>query len=408
MRRKTDKVITNTWRLGKLYKHRNLIDLGPEYQREEVWSKDKKQCLIDSILRGYDIPKIYLRVLDNEYYECIDGQQRLRAIFDFYEGKFPLSKKYSSNIDGDDLSGKKYEDLPINIQDDVFDDYELDVVEVSKCTDPEVADLFARLQIQVTLNTAEKLNAMPCKIREFVNELAKHPFFVKTNVRNYRYAFAQISAQITALELYGHSNIKFNELKNMYIKDANFDETDPKASRIKKTLNYLTKCFPNKTPEISKRANIVTLYGLISEMMGEYALTGKEDFINASYIGFEEWMNKELEKEKPDIEAMKYSSAMSHSSDGKKSIETRHKILKKWMLESISDLEPLDKNREFDYYQRVAIYRKDKGTCQKCGKDVTWEDFEADHKVPYSKGGKTTVSNGQCLCKKCNASKGGA
>lgn len=59
------------------------IDPKPAFQRNAVWPLEKKQLLIDSLLRGYDIPKIYLRMLNNnEKYESevVDGQQRLRAI----------------------------------------------------------------------------------------------------------------------------------------------------------------------------------------------------------------------------------------------------------------------------------------------------------------------------------------
>ena len=34
------------------------------------------------------------------------------------------------------------------------------------------------------------------------------------------------------------------------------------------------------------------------------------------------------------------------------------------------------------------------------------DDSHIDHKVPFSKGGKTTVINGQLACAECNLSKG--
>ena len=36
------------------------IDLQPEFQRGEVWSKLKKQRLIDSILRDWHVPPIHV------------------------------------------------------------------------------------------------------------------------------------------------------------------------------------------------------------------------------------------------------------------------------------------------------------------------------------------------------------
>ena len=45
------------------------------------------------------------------------------------------------------------------------------------------------------------------------------------------------------------------------------------------------------------------------------------------------------------------------------------------------------------------------GFCRLCGERLS-QNFHADHVVPFSKGGPTTVSNGQALCPRCNLSKG--
>lgn len=54
----------------------------------------------------------------------------------------------------------------------------------------------------------------------------------------------------------------------------------------------------------------------------------------------------------------------------------------------------------------VAIYRRDDGMCKvglKCnGQKCEWENLAADHIIPWSKGGKTIVSNGQVACIPCN------
>ena len=46
------------WTIDQLVKNANIIDF-PEFQREpSIWRLDKKQRLIDSILRGFDISSI--------------------------------------------------------------------------------------------------------------------------------------------------------------------------------------------------------------------------------------------------------------------------------------------------------------------------------------------------------------
>ncbi|MDX2275050.1 MAG: HNH endonuclease signature motif containing protein [Hyphomonadaceae bacterium] len=73
-------------------------------------------------------------------------------------------------------------------------------------------------------------------------------------------------------------------------------------------------------------------------------------------------------------------------------------------------IEPIDPTRDFTHEQRLAIFRRDGGECQlrlKCsGEKVGWENWHADHKLAHSRGGKTTVENGQIACAACNLSKG--
>src|SRR5690349_23840322 len=67
------------------------LNLQPEFQRGEVWSKLKKQRLIDSILRDWHVPPIH--VIENpksRKQEVLDGQQRLAAIRDFVQGSFTV------------------------------------------------------------------------------------------------------------------------------------------------------------------------------------------------------------------------------------------------------------------------------------------------------------------------------
>ena len=42
------------------------------------------------------------------------------------------------------------------------------------------------------------------------------------------------------------------------------------------------------------------------------------------------------------------------------------------------------------------------------GRRLSWGDWYAEHVVRYSRGGTTTVSNGQVACTACNGSKGNA
>ena len=61
----------------------------PEFQREFVWKHVQASKLIESFLAGLPVPAIFLYVeRKSQKYLVIDGQQRLKSIFYFFEGYF--------------------------------------------------------------------------------------------------------------------------------------------------------------------------------------------------------------------------------------------------------------------------------------------------------------------------------
>ncbi len=61
--------------------------------------------------------------------------------------------------------------------------------------------------------------------------------------------------------------------------------------------------------------------------------------------------------------------------------------------------------RLFSSRQKIALWLIANELCQICNKPLP-RNWEADHRIPHSKGGHTHVSNGQAVCRQCNRSKG--
>ena len=66
--------------------------------------------------------------------------------------------------------------------------------------------------------------------------------------------------------------------------------------------------------------------------------------------------------------------------------------------------------RAFTDNEKMTMYERQKGICPMCkaeGKNIVWaiEDMHADHKIPWSRGGHTTLDNGQMLCREHNLKK---
>lgn len=211
------------WSLKTANSRKEKIDPSPQYQRGAVWSRNKSQLLIDSILRGYDVPKIYFRriSMDGMYdYEVADGQQRLRAIWGFYSGEFSLGE---CKIDSDDLSGRDYFSLQSKYQ-EKFDKYVLNIVELEEATNDEVRTLFARLQMGVVLNPAELRNAITSSLGSAIHMLAlNHSFFDSSRISSARFKHDDYLAHVIALIHYnGSEDIKAKTLERLY-KDLSDD-----------------------------------------------------------------------------------------------------------------------------------------------------------------------------------------
>lgn len=173
------------WRARK-----DRIDMQPTYQRRgRLWSPADKAYLIDSILNGFDVPKLY--IADFTYqdsklnekklpYAIIDGKQRLEAIFDFFEGKITLNPDFvfleNRHLQ---LGGLGYRDLSKNHHDisEIFDNYNLSVMSVIANDESLINELFIRLNRSKPLTGAEIRNAMAGPAPAVIRTIANHEFF---------------------------------------------------------------------------------------------------------------------------------------------------------------------------------------------------------------------------------------
>jgi len=126
------------------WQERGELVLAPKFQRREVWSDKARSYLIDTIIRGKPIPKIYMRQDTNPetrrtVREIVDGQQRLRSVLTFIKDGFKISKAHH-----EDFGGKYFSALDKNTQRDILK-YEFVVDLLQDMPDNEVYDVFARI-----------------------------------------------------------------------------------------------------------------------------------------------------------------------------------------------------------------------------------------------------------------------
>jgi len=136
-----------------MIKRGDLI-LQPDFQRKLVWSIRHKESFIDTILKGFPFPEIYIAQsgIDLETFQAqqvvVDGQQRLSTIISYINGELPCKKilRYSA-LD--------------NQQKAAFLNYDVVVRDLKDASSDTIKEVFRRINLtQYRLNDIEINNAI--------------------------------------------------------------------------------------------------------------------------------------------------------------------------------------------------------------------------------------------------------
>ncbi len=379
--------------------------LTPEYQRGPVWKTSQKQLLLDSLMHDFDVPKLYFRRIDRDGYEfeVVDGQQRLRTIFEFLDDEFKI-KADADPVGELRIAGKLFSKLDTSLQ-MRLQQVNLDVVQLIGYSDEDIEDMFLRLQNGTTLTAAEKRKAIHGTMRDVVDELSKHKAFelvaIPPSHDGYQDAVAKVLHQLLAGAV---TEIRPTSIENTYRRYPAITMDNPQVLRLKRFLTFLTAAFKEKQSPRLKKYSFVTLGVLVPELLDAYDLQTHASEFAEAYLDFElaRVENEGLPENEQDSALSAFTDAAR--SDSIPAMKYRFEYLRDYFLAQIPDLKAKDPNRAFTADQRMAIFRRDRGACQApgCSAICDENDFHADHVIPHSKGGATSVGNGRVLCPTCN------
>lgn len=160
------------------WKTADRLELQPDFQRNEVWSRAAKIALIDTILLDIPMPKIYIKAImkdEKTYRVVIDGQQRLTAILEFLNNKFRLKAPHLTLLEYDK---KLFKELSEDVRNKILS-YKIDFNEIVNPSDEDVRDLYARVnKYTVQLNKQELRRAdYPGEFLNLAEELSDFAFF---------------------------------------------------------------------------------------------------------------------------------------------------------------------------------------------------------------------------------------
>ncbi len=442
---KTDYSIGN---LSKMYQQ-NRLDLAPPIQRKYVWNKNKKSFLIDTILRGYPLPKIFflerspnIEIGEEESkYEVIDGQQRLRTIMDFIRGVFPYEERYiPASQDRDDLveklNGKFYKDL--NLEDkERFMSYKLtiDVINSkSELYDEDVdSNMFGRLNINNESVNKQELRNSNYKDTPLLKSILKE----KDKNENKAMQIKGLSKS----DKLRHVDTQYMSLLLSRILD---NKPDISKHSLDKLYENHSVSFKKKGADVEKQIeDVIKKYYKVIEIIDDVfsfkkfirpnRFFNKLDFsslFGSMYQLHEEGylLNKLNENKKIELQnkLLEFSKDVTHSMnfnpEGKSeyvknyrtgmnarenslAYKKREDAVYNFLI-ATGFFNKKDEKRFFDTTEKLVLLDIAKHYCINCKCEVNMNNSHADHIIPHSKGGLTTLDNGQILCKECNLNKG--
>lgn len=221
---------------------RDELYLQPKFQRRPSWTEKARSYLIDTILRSLPVPKLFLRETTDlkkrlTIREVVDGQQRLRAVLDFIEGKLTVSKNHNEQF-----ANLRFNELPAEKQKG-FLSYRFSVDLLEGATDADVLSVFSRLNsYTLTLNAQEKLNAeFFGRFKQKIYELGlSHYNFwlgnkILTDRAIARMGEAELTSELAIAMLDGLQQGK-TSIRAFYKK---YDERFPEANRIEREFNAI-------------------------------------------------------------------------------------------------------------------------------------------------------------------------
>jgi hypothetical protein len=372
----------STWTIQDLRNRKGIIEF-PEYQREPtVWNLQKKQRLIDSILRDFDIAPIYLFKKDDETYDCIDGRQRINAILSYLgenesdtaDNMFHLRMTNEIFDDADqfrDVIDKRFPSLTHERKNKILN-YEINVVEIEGVENEEELNLlFLRLQLGSILNAGEKLHAMTGDMRDYIfYGIGRHDVFQQIRIPYRRYAREQVAAQI-ALNFFSKRRSgefhrsRYLDLQEFFKEQNKLSAEDKKLTEeIVTVLDKIRDHFRDKLRLIGNRAIAVSVFLFVSELIEQ----GKEDEIGQFVDFFIKFMrtlkwqiSKGVQMDEPYYDLLKFQTHVTQAAGEKYAIQNRHDFWREYFYhfktENVikGDKEYLDSTGRLPDGEREAI-----------------------------------------------------
>ena len=334
MRETNTITVANFWESYLLKKY----NFDPAYQRDSVWSDEKQSFFIDSLLKNFPVPPIFLhQKIDDDTgktkYDVIDGKQRLTSIVRFLKNEIPASDEFENTPFYDEkIAGVYFRDLD-----------EKDLTEYKKrlwryvipieyidTSDKEVIDnIFDRLNRNGEPLKGQELRRSKyhgTPLLDFVERASEIPFWKKrlagidiARMEHYEFISEIMFQQIESQPLHANQDI-LDELYERYSNETlNWSAIEAKFSQVTHVMKSLDIEY--------KKFNV----GGVSHLYGIWCLSDfcEENGINPDNIKekLTEFYTELRSRDSNNVYVETYSKSMSSRTKDKRQRKRRVKAL---------------------------------------------------------------------------------
>ncbi len=335
--------------------YKENLDIRPPYQREFIYNEKERNAVINTVRLGFPLNVMYWadrgEGFDGTRYEIIDGQQRTISICQYANNEFSINDLAFHNLQPDE------KDQILN--------YPL-MVYACKGTDSEKLDWFRIINIAGKVLTNQELR-----------NAVYHGSWVSDAKRSF-------SRQGIGAQDIGKNYLVGSAIRQEYL------ETAIKWINDGKVEEYMSAHQHDR--------NAVTLWNHFQSVIN--------------------WTKATFTTYRKEMKGVNWGKLYNEFKDG----DYDPVFLEKRISNLMEDEDVTDKKgiyaylltgrekhlniRAFTDKMKREAYERQKGICPICKKEYKFEEMEADHREPWSKGGPTTADNCQMISKQCNREKG--
>lgn len=329
------------------------LDVRPPYQREFIYGEKDRDAVITTVNDNYPLNVMYWADREDGTFEIIDGQQRTISICQYVNGDFAYCFRYFHNLEPEE-------------QEKILN-YKLTIY-VCTGTTEEKLKWFETINIAGKQLTKQELrNAVYAG--SFVTDAKR--YFSKEGGAAYQISKDILTGSPKRQELL-QTALEWISAKEGLV-DVRYymaqHQHDPNATIL---WNYFrTVCnWVESTFNVSKRKSI-----LKNLDWGKWYELKKDEVIDTAALDAR--INQLLKDSE---------------------VENKRGIVP-YLFTGDERLLGL---RTFGYDIREAVYAEQDGICPDCGEHFEIDEMEADHIIPWSRGGKTVKENCAMRCVHCN------